>query len=183
MRGQASTTASIATGSCSTPTNPRCPERTSATSWATRDSQADPLAGRSLGDGSREALGRRRGTTPNTNPPTLPAVCGSATAGTYNFGGNSPVPVTDAVTTVGDYIPAPPLNPSNSTLRAPTNTTCRRPPSEETDQANHQYDVNAVSIRRLKDGQLPAVSFLKAPSWADGHPGYSDPLDEAEPLW
>jgi phospholipase C len=25
---------------------------------------------------------------------------------------------------------------------------------------------------------MPAVSFLKAPAWADGHPGYSDPIDE-----
>ena len=27
-------------------------------------------------------------------------------------------------------------------------------------------------------GDMPAVSFLKAPAYADGHPGYSDPLDE-----
>ena len=25
---------------------------------------------------------------------------------------------------------------------------------------------------------MPAVSFLKAPEYQDGHPGYSDPLDE-----
>src|ERR1035438_94475 len=27
-------------------------------------------------------------------------------------------------------------------------------------------------------GNFPAVSFLKAPGYQDGHPGYSDPLDE-----
>jgi phospholipase C len=43
--------------------------------------------------------------------------------------------------------------------------------------ANHQYDVldffAAAAI-----GNLPAVSFLKAPAYQDGHAGYSDPLDE-----
>jgi phospholipase C len=43
--------------------------------------------------------------------------------------------------------------------------------------ANHDYDTldffAAAAI-----GNLPAVSFLKAPSFQDGHPGYSDPLDE-----
>jgi phospholipase C len=46
-----------------------------------------------------------------------------------------------------------------------------------TDQANHQYDVqdffSAVTI-----SNLPAVSFLKAPSSQDSHPGNSDPVDE-----
>jgi phospholipase C len=45
------------------------------------------------------------------------------------------------------------------------------------DPANHQYDTddffNAVSA-----GNFPAVSFLKAPAYQDGHAGYSDPLDE-----
>ena len=46
-----------------------------------------------------------------------------------------------------------------------------------TDQANHQYDLtdfyDALSAR-----DLPAVSFLKAASFQDGHPGNSDPLSE-----
>ena len=46
-----------------------------------------------------------------------------------------------------------------------------------TDQANHQYDISDF-FTALKGGNLPAVSFLKAPAWADGHAGYSDPLDE-----
>ena len=32
--------------------------------------------------------------------------------------------------------------------------------------------------RAVKRGNLPAVSFLKAPGYQDGHAGYSDPLDE-----
>jgi phospholipase C len=47
----------------------------------------------------------------------------------------------------------------------------------QTDQANHQYDLSdfwaAVDAK-----QMPAVSFLKASAYQDGHAGYSDPLDE-----
>jgi phospholipase C len=46
-----------------------------------------------------------------------------------------------------------------------------------TDQANHQYDISDFSAA-LAAHNLPAVSFLKAPNYQDGHPGYSDPLDE-----
>jgi phospholipase C len=45
------------------------------------------------------------------------------------------------------------------------------------DQANHQYDLSDFSTA-LAAGNLPAVSFLKAPEYQDGHAGYSDPLDE-----
>jgi len=45
------------------------------------------------------------------------------------------------------------------------------------DRANHQYDLTDF-VAAGKAGNLPAVSFLKAPSYQDGHPGYSDPLDE-----
>jgi phospholipase C len=62
-----------------------------------------------------------------------------------------------------------------------------------TDQANHQYDldelftVNSVpgassrtyDITGIRpDVKLPAVTFLKAPGFMDGHAGYSDPLLE-----
>jgi phospholipase C len=43
--------------------------------------------------------------------------------------------------------------------------------------ANHQYDVNDFYTAAAA-GNLPAVSFLKAPAFQDGHAGYSDPLDE-----
>ncbi|MGN6413452.1 phospholipase C [Flexivirga sp.] len=44
-------------------------------------------------------------------------------------------------------------------------------------QANHQYDLTWFNDA-LKHGNMPAVSFLKAPSYQDGHAGYSDPIDE-----
>ena len=47
----------------------------------------------------------------------------------------------------------------------------------QTDQANHQYDLTAF-WQAANVGNLPAVSFLKAPAYQDGHAGYSDPLDE-----
>jgi phospholipase C len=43
--------------------------------------------------------------------------------------------------------------------------------------ANHQYDTHDF-FDAVKAGNLPAVSFLKAPGYQDGHAGYSDPLDE-----
>jgi len=46
-----------------------------------------------------------------------------------------------------------------------------------TDQANHQYDI-ADFWAAADAGNLPAVSYLKAPKYQDGHAGYSDPLDE-----
>ncbi len=44
-------------------------------------------------------------------------------------------------------------------------------------QANHQYDLSYF-FTALRRGRLPAVSFLKAARYQDGHAGYSDPLDE-----
>jgi phospholipase C len=56
------------------------------------------------------------------------------------------------------------------------------PPTSEaaighTDQANHQYDLSLFD-QTLKDGNLPAVSFLKPAAYENAHPGNSDPLDE-----
>src|SRR5262249_123972 len=45
------------------------------------------------------------------------------------------------------------------------------------DQANHQYDITKF-FTAADAGNLPAVSFLKAPAFQDGHAAYSDPLDE-----
>jgi phospholipase C len=49
-----------------------------------------------------------------------------------------------------------------------------------TDQANHQYDLSAFSdaLNGTGGATLPSVSYLKAPEYQDGHPGYSDPVDE-----
>ncbi|MFJ1761101.1 phospholipase C [Amycolatopsis sp. NPDC088138] len=49
----------------------------------------------------------------------------------------------------------------------------------QTDRANHQYDVSDFNDS-LQAGSMPAVSFLKAPEYQDGHAGYSDPLDEQQ---
>ncbi len=45
------------------------------------------------------------------------------------------------------------------------------------DQANHQYDLSYFTTA-LDEDNLPAVSFIKPSAYEDGHPGYSDPLDE-----
>jgi phospholipase C len=55
------------------------------------------------------------------------------------------------------------------------------------DTPNHQYDmsdfdqlVSAINNGDLPASALPAVSFLKAPGYQDGHAFYSDPLDEQQ---
>jgi phospholipase C len=47
----------------------------------------------------------------------------------------------------------------------------------EGDAANHQYDIDDF-YSAVRSGNMPAVSFLKAPGFEDAHAGYSDPLDE-----
>lgn len=47
----------------------------------------------------------------------------------------------------------------------------------KTDQANHQYDLSDFWAA-VNANHMPAVSYLKAPAYQDGHAGYSDPLDE-----
>ncbi len=81
-------------------------------------------------------------------------------------------------TTKADYIPHhQPFQYYASTA----NPTHARPTSTAmigyTDAANHQYDINDF-FTALKAGNLPSVSYLKAPGYQDGHAGYSDPLDE-----
>ena len=53
------------------------------------------------------------------------------------------------------------------------------------DTANHNYDtsdfdelVAAITAGRLPASALPAVTFLKAPGYQDGHAAYSEPADE-----
>jgi phospholipase C len=47
----------------------------------------------------------------------------------------------------------------------------------QTDQANHQYDLNAFWAA-VANGNLPAVSFVKPPHIMNGHPADSSPLLE-----
>jgi phospholipase C len=57
------------------------------------------------------------------------------------------------------------------------------PPSSPTlvgtskDGAHHQYDLDNL-FQAIATGNFPAVVFIKAPGFQDGHAGYSDPLDE-----
>jgi len=82
-------------------------------------------------------------------------------------------------TVKADYIPHhQPFQYYTSTA----NPTHARPTSVSTighqgDAANHQYDINDF-YAAVQAGNMPAVSFLKAPGYQDGHAGYSDPLDE-----
>jgi phospholipase C len=46
-----------------------------------------------------------------------------------------------------------------------------------TDAANHQYDMHDF-YDAINAGNFPAVNFLKAAGYQDGHAGYSDPIDE-----
>ncbi|OIQ70441.1 Non-hemolytic phospholipase C precursor [mine drainage metagenome] len=45
--------------------------------------------------------------------------------------------------------------------------------------SNHQYDSHDF-FDALAAGNMPAVSYLKAPAIQDGHAGYSDPTDEQQ---
>jgi phospholipase C len=45
------------------------------------------------------------------------------------------------------------------------------------EKVNHQYDISWFK-QAVEAGDMPQVSFLKAPAAQNGHPGNSDPLDE-----
>jgi phospholipase C len=45
--------------------------------------------------------------------------------------------------------------------------------------ANHQYDSHDF-FEALAAGNFPAVNYLKAPAYQDGHAGYSNPVDEQD---
>jgi phospholipase C len=99
---------------------------------------------------------------------------GVAVCGAHNVG----LAGDDAKTTSGDYIP----HHAGFQYFPQTANPHHVPPSStamigQTDQANHQYDISDF-FSALNAGILPAVSFLKAAAYQDGHPGYSDPLDE-----
>jgi len=81
-------------------------------------------------------------------------------------------------TNKADYIPH---HEPFQYYKSSANPTHSRPTSVgavgTTDAANHQYDVHDF-YDAIKAGNFPAVNFLKAPGYQDGHAGYSDPLDE-----
>jgi len=84
-----------------------------------------------------------------------------------------------------DYIPHHAFFQYWTSTANPTHARPTVPPSQygmfslPADAANHNYDINDF-FDALNAGNLPAVSFLKAPANMDGHAGYSDPLMEQE---
>jgi phospholipase C len=89
-----------------------------------------------------------------------------------------------AGTTVTDYLPRhDPFQYYNAT-RNPTHAAPASVAAIGHDDApaapvkvHHQYALGDFTAA-LDAGKLPAVSFLKAAAFEDGHAGYSDPLDE-----
>ena len=81
--------------------------------------------------------------------------------------------------TEGDYVPHhQPFQYYTSTANPQhTRPTSLASIGLQGDAANHQYDMHDW-FDALQAGNLPAVSFLKAQSYQDGHPGNSNPLDE-----
>ena len=80
--------------------------------------------------------------------------------------------------TTADYIPHHSLFNYWTSTANPMHT---RPASDaeigNAGPANHNYDI-ADFYSAVAEGNFPAVSFIKAPAYQDGHAGYSDPLDE-----
>lgn len=117
--------------------------------------------GRAAGNGSADEFGATRPL----------AICGSHHTG---LAGD------DAVTTVGDYIPHhEPFEyylQSSNIQHLPASSPAM---IGRSDQAKHQYDL-VEFFTALKDHHLPAVSYVKAAAYQDGHAGYSDPLDEQQ---
>ena len=98
---------------------------------------------------------------------------------------NPTAPGTPAFTSV-DYIPHHAWFQYFASTRNPTHARPSSvaaigrsfiPGTNTPEPANHNYDINDF-FAALKAGNLPAVSFLKAAAFEDGHAGYSDPLDE-----
>jgi phospholipase C len=120
---------------------------------------------------------------------TSPAVCG-ANRKEHEYPSNAPsvivpnpvapfVTGSDIHTATADYVPhhepfqfyASTRNPHHNAPSSPTLV------GTSFDGANHQYDTLDF-FAALTAGNLPAVSFIKAPAAYNGHPGNSDPTTE-----
>ncbi len=101
-------------------------------------------------------------------------ICGQHHAGLAGDDSTNPQNSSD-----GDYIPhhepfqffASTLNPNHI---GPSNSKLI---GQSADGTHHQYDLSAFWTA-LGANDLPAVTYLKAGAYQDGHPGYSDPIDE-----
>jgi phospholipase C len=149
--------------------NPATTDATHPLEGVSNDPFGLPIFGGAANDGQATGVGTASFT---------PAVCAAAHVlhpdATTSFDGKAAVhPIRT------DY------NPHHSPFQyyASTRNPHHLPPSSvgmigRTDQANHQYDLLDF-YAALKNGNLPAVSFLKAVNRDDGHPGgESDPLAE-----
>jgi phospholipase C len=105
--------------------------------------------------------------------------------GTTGCARSTPQTAVDS-TTSGDYVPhhqpfqyyastANPMHTRPSSVEAIGHSTLSDGTGVE--PANHQYDTHDF-FDALGIGNLSAVSYLKAPSFEDGHPGNSNPVDE-----
>lgn len=119
---------------------------------------------------------------------TTPAVCGAARLA-HEYPSVSPTVIVpnpsaplltgaDIHTSTADYV----SHHEPFQFYASTRNPHHLPPTSitaigTTDQANHQYDTKNF-FQALASGNLPAVSFVKAPAAYNGHPGNSDPITE-----
>ncbi len=127
------------------------------------------LSGKNVGD-LLNAKGITWGWFEGGFAPTGQKASGGAVCGSSHIGSDG--------NPKGDYIP----HHQPFQYYASTSNPHHLPPSSfltigATDQANHQYDLNILTSA-LNAGRLPAVTFIKAPGYQDGHAGYSDPLAE-----
>jgi len=151
------------------------------------------LAGRNIGDLLNEAnisWGWFQGGFAPTSPAQVaadgstltPAVCGASHTGhpgvpnPTSLDGNTTTPPTDIHTAVTDYS----AHHAGFQYYASTRNQHHFRPASVAEighngPANHNYDMTDF-FAALQAGNMPAVSFLKAPAYQDEHPGNSDPL-------
>jgi phospholipase C len=149
----------------------------SSTTAGLANSTQITMTGKNIGD-LLNAQGRTWGWFHGGFTPTGVDSKGRAVCGAHHVG----LAGDDATTqsSDGDYIP----HHSPFQYYKQTANPHHLPPSSvaaigTTDQANHNYDLTSFWAA-VKAGHMPAVSFLKAGAYQDGHPGYSDPIDEQE---
>jgi phospholipase C len=121
---------------------------------------------------------------PVTGKTITPAICASSHAG--HPGVNNPSAANGNPTNLDIHGPIVDYNAHHAPFMyfASTRNPHHLRPNPDTaaqvgksDQAKHQYDI-ADFFAALSAGNLPAVSYLKAANFQDGHPGNSDPLSE-----
>jgi phospholipase C len=100
---------------------------------------------------------------------------GRAVCGQHNTG----LAGDDAIVNAGDYIPhhEPFMYYPQTTNPHHTRPSDAKLIGTSKDGANHQYDLTDF-FTALNLGHLPAVSYLKAGAYQDGHAAYSSPIDE-----